>query len=214
MKHKITIIALATLLFLFAHPLKAAITMNDIVRVFPDIDGNSIEDNVIDGASNFLSSYSNALMASNSESSSSYNNEENHTTSLNQIETAKEVLIKSKLAYENALELGRKSEYIFFFQDKLKNFNYQRCIQELALDQNLADEVVYFLRAGNVLGLYKKNIENIDEILNTLEFIQEQLKANTPASESVYSKLYRQYHYAGLFGNYSTLLGGKALEGE
>jgi len=210
---KMTVLGIITILIFFIINLSSIVVVNDHNKAFPEPDSGTIEDNVIDGASDFLSSYSKTLLAlSGSDATTSKSS--SHLNSLEQINSALEKIWAARLKYLNALEIALKSTYLEKQQTQLKSFDYSMIIERLQLDEGIASKVIQFLKSGDIIGVYRSNIKNIDEVVIMLQYIKEVLQNGFQPSEEDIAHLFTIYSNTMLFGNYSTILANYAFESE
>jgi hypothetical protein len=187
------------------------IVMNDINCSFNEgPEKILLEDNVILGATHFLNSKSNAdLLLMEYEKSG--RQEFNFTLALEYVEKAIAELEISKEKYVKATEIGERLGYIETKQSWFKEFNYDTFIVENNLNREIAGIVKGYLIKGDVLGVYRHNLDNIDGILTTLSSIRDQVKIGKKPDISIFWNLLQQYSEATLFGNYSTVIGRQIL---
>ena len=190
--------------------LNGAISLNDIVPVYPEPEASEIENYIIDGAALFLSSYSDALLILQEYEISS-RGALNTTAALINSASALKKLRESRVNYSKALEIADKINYVDFYKNKLKIYSYESVMSEDNLNAVIADEVISFLKEGDVKGLYRRNLEKIDKTIKTLEDIYSNLNGGNIPKVSVFWNLLQRYGEAALFGNYSTLLAKRAF---
>jgi hypothetical protein len=131
--------------------------------------------------------------------------------SLNHVETAISKLEAAQENYNKALNMALTTEYAQDRIDQLKSFNYGKYCSDNKLNNPIMEEVKQYLSKGDVIGLYRKNIENVAAILSNLYKIRESLKGGSRPDLSIYSDLIRLYSTTLLFGNYSTSCGQKVF---
>lgn len=126
------------------------------------------------------------------------------TTALSELEI-------SMGSHTDALEIAVKSIQAESEKAKLSIFKSDSFIESEALNREVAEEVSAFFKKGNEIGIYKRNIEKINELIGILEEIKADLPNNVVPDVSVMWKLYQKYSLCSLFGNYSTILGKRAF---
>jgi hypothetical protein len=204
-------IFLIIIILAFALSMHALLCLNDLNCIFSDSPEKSlIEDNVILGATHFLNSKSNAdLLLMEYEKSG--RQEFNFTLALEYVEKAIAELESSKEKYVKAAEIGERLGYIETRQTWFKEFSYDTFIVENNFNQEIAGVVKNYLMKGDILGVYRHNINNIDGLLNVLYSIREKLKANIKPEISAFWFLLERYAENALFGNYASRLGRHIL---
>ncbi len=205
---KKSIVSYFLILILFVY-LNAYMHLNNTDECFSETEKGEISNLLIEGAAEYISSYSEALLLLREYElyglgSFSISN------ALLKTESALEKLEKSRKKYSDALSIGEKAGYKSICLNKLIYYNYDKYIDDFKLNKLIADEVKYYLSRGDVIGLYKKNIEKIDEIIEILKDIHSTLSSNTIPEISVFWKLLQKYTEHILFGNYSTILSRNA----
>lgn len=195
---------MSIILFQVIH-LVGAICLNDIAEVYPDGKSSEIEAYIIDGAEKFLSSYSDSLLLMKEYEISS-NSSFNSTMALLRTESALKKLEESRSSYAKALEMAENVPYVKAFKDKLESFNYEKYINDEGLNTGLANEVTKFLNVGDVKGLYIRNLERIDKIIEILSRIKSSLNEGRIPIVNTLWYLLQNYSETALFGNYSTIL--------
>ncbi len=183
---------------------------NDTDSVFPENDRGSISDLLVTGAAGFIDSNCEALLLLREYEISS-NSSFSITNALLRTENALNKLEESKKSFTDALNLGETCGYVKTFRDMLIDFNYDACILEEKLNSEIANSVAHYLKKGDVLGMYRKNIENIDELIDILKDIQGTLKNNAKPDITVFWRLLQKFSISKLFGNYATVLSIKAF---
>lgn len=185
---------------------EACVYVNDWEEVFTKPAKVAIGDEVVMGSANFFQSYSAAMLVLY-EREIAEKDFFDAEKSLNYVETAISKLEAARNYYNNALNLALATDYAQDRIDQLKSFDYSKFCSENNLNIPIMEEVKQYLSKGDVIGLYKKNIENVTAILSNLYKIRESLKGGTRPDLSTYSDLIRTYSTTVLFGNYSTACG-------
>lgn len=208
---KIKIGLLFALISSFVLNLNAVIAMNDLECIFSENPEKSlIKDNVISGAIGFLlsKSYSDLILM---EYEKSAKETFNYPAVLDHLDKTISALEGSKESYIKAKEIGERLGYMENKISWFKGFNYDEFISTNKLNNDIALKVKSYLSKSDVIGLYQENINNITDILNTLYYIKSNVSSNVKPDISVMWKLLHQYSEALLWGNYSTMMGGKIL---
>jgi hypothetical protein len=202
-------IFVCVLCFTFTH-LHPAIYLNDTDPVFHSPARGEISNLIIDGAEKFLDSYSEALLILR-EYEISEKASLNFNIALQRTESALEKLEDSRKQYARSIAIGEKEKYVDTFRDKLMAFNYEQCEKGKSFNATIVQEVTGFLKDGDVLGLYKKNLEKIDGIISVLKDIKDKLNNNIKPDVSVFWTLLQKYSETVMFGNCATVLSSKSF---
>lgn len=190
----------------------SVISLNDHEKVFPEPEQSEIGNLVIGGASDFLSSYSDALKLF-SDYEVSTNKAFNAVNAHSYAYSAMEKINAARKKYQDALGICNRLNYVKSNHDKLVNFDYNSVIESKNLNSIIAARAVTFLKEGNVIGTYQKNLDNLDEIVSILQLIIDELKVDTKPDVSIFWDLLHKYQSALMFGNYSTILANYAFNG-
>ena len=190
------------------------LTHNDIVPVFADDGGQKsqeIETNVINGASLFLRSQSQALLLLNEYELSGLQ-PFNSKNALEYVVNAIKLLEGAWTRYMNAGAIGKNLGYYPARINGFKTFDYDGFILENNLNKEIAKKVQGYLSQGDIIGIYQQTADDIAAILTTLNAIKEHLKIGVKPGISLFWKLFQQYAESSLFGNYTTLMARTVLD--
>lgn len=204
--------SIAVLCLGLAGPLPAIISINDHIPTFPPPYDGKIENLVIAGSAAFLGSYSDAMAMLRVV-------EEGAAAPLNGVAlqeytaSALKKLEESRAHYAESIALAEKAGYMEVNRRKLQEFRYERTAAEWKMLAECAETARQYLQAGDVLGTYRHNLANIDGLLQRLQVILAQLRADGKPELSQYWQLLQGYAEAALFGNYSTILARQAFAG-
>lgn len=201
---KKTILFLVMVVLVFIGSLYPLAVFNDIVPAFPESERGIIEDNVIEGATNYLVAKSHiALIVAEYEKSAKQSLD--YESALSYTDKAIDELEVSLKYYNSGIELGKRAGYVTPIIEKFKKFDYQSLTISKKLNESEMARVKGYFSIGNILGAYQQNVENISGILITLKQIREDLAVNkTPGIQLIW-QLLQQESSATLFGNYCTL---------
>lgn len=199
---------LITILIFCVFNVYGVICLNDVNCVFQESDEKSvIEDNIVEGSALFLQSKSYVdliLMEYEKSEKQPYN-----ITLVNEyVGKAIVELEASIVKYKTAKEIGEKLGYDNAKIESFRNFNYDEYIAANELNVVIASNVELYLSKCDVIGLYGKNIENLEDILRTLNTINQ---CNSKPGVKVLWNLLHRYANGTLFGNYSTMIGRQIL---
>lgn len=197
-------------IFLCTLSTKPFVVMNDIVPVFTADSRDIIESAVIEGATHFLQakSYSDLLLL---EYEKSGKQEIDYSAVLGYAEKAIGELEKAKEAYLESLESATRAGYVNDALLKFKVFDYSAFQSEKGLNNDLMSTVKSHLSTGDVLGVYRENVDNIAAILSTLQFIKGKIEMDAAPDISLYWQLLQRFSYAALYGNYCTMTAAEVL---
>lgn len=165
---------------------------------------------MIEGAGRFLDSYGEAMLLLR-EYEESGNAAFDFTEAASKAEAALQKLADSRTAYAEALNAAEKLEYLEYYKNKLLQFDYDACITRKSLKTSIAEEVKGFLQVSDVIGLYRRNIERIDDIISVLKRICEDLEKGVKSDVTLYWEVLQKYSETALFGNYATVLSREAF---
>lgn len=187
------------------------VVMNDVVPVFPERDRDKIESAVIEGAIHFLQAkaYSDLLLQ---EYEKSARQEINYAAALDYVEKAMAELEAAKKEYQESIAAGKLAGYVAEKVQRFKVFDYDKFSTQMDLNKDLMALVKSYLSAGNILGAYQENVNNIGKILATLETIKEKIEVNITPDISLFWHLLQQFSQAALFGNYCTATAAAILQ--
>lgn len=158
-----------------------------------------------DGASNFLQSYWNILMLLN-ESELSSTKGFDLAIARRVVDTAVIKLKTSRGKYSQALLLMKQTTYSPTFIQGLKDFDYDRFVEERHLNAYTMQSVSTYLSKGDVIGVYEKAIEDMNALQAKLAIIQYFIHCKeVPGLESLRA-LYQNYSGFMDFGYYCSLV--------
>jgi len=191
----------------------AVFTMNDIVDGFGNGDGKNqaIEEYVVAGAKSFIESHQNFL-AVIQEFEINSSQDVNIPLSFTYTETALKQLQNSRYRYIKALEIAEQAGYNLAMIEKFMVFDYDGYISKYGLNKEIAGIAKSYLRKGDLLGIYRKNIDNLDIIINTLITIRDSMKAGEKPGIGILWDCIQQYSATFLFGNYATRFSVKIIK--
>ena len=193
-------------------PNYAALAFNDIVGGFGNGDGKNqqIEEYVVAGAKSFIESNKNTLALIN-EFEVNPSQATDISAAFTFTENALRQLQDSRSHYSKAKELAEQAGYNMTMITKFKAFDYDGYIDKYGLNKEIAKIAESYLKAGNLLGIYQKNINNLDAIIITLTSIRDTLKSGEPPKIRILWDCIHQYASAFLLGNYATRLSVKII---
>ncbi|NIM11670.1 MAG: hypothetical protein GTO45_06220 [Candidatus Aminicenantes bacterium] len=165
-----------------------------------DIDINAI---IVNGAKNFLKSYSDTLSFLNHVESG-----ENDYENLQGIVASSiESMEKAKSSYYDLKNLAASIPYDYTLIEKLKSFDYQTFFKNNpGLNPAVFQNVEVFLKSGDVKGAFDNMYERAAEIFNKLKVIKESTDIAALPKISELWRLNQMYSNALLFGQYITQL--------
>ncbi len=187
------------------------VVMNDIVPVFPEKDRDKIESAVIEGAVHFLQakSYSDLLLQ---EYEKSGKQAIDYAAALDYAAKAIAELEAAKKEYRESMAAANLAGYVAEEVQRFKVFDYDSFSTQKDLNKEIMTLVKSYLAAGNIIGAYQENMNNIGKILATLETIKEKIEVNITPDISLFWQLLQQFSQAALFGNYCTAAAAAILQ--
>jgi len=217
-RKKATAVFLLLFILSASQYLSGALCLNDFEKVFPSTesaDGSnySLKNSMIDASALFLQSFASAnmVLGEGELADKGFFNIDNSLSFAN--ETIQK-LEQARYKYNEAYKTAKTLNYVNAKIDQLKRFDYTKFAENSKLNPAIMNSVSGYLSSGDVVGLYKKNIDNIDSILIVLNAIKAKLEAGTQPDVTEYWDLLRKYSENLLFGNYATSAAREAFEAE
>lgn len=202
---------LTAAIFLFSCLAHAFVTLNDVYCAFTEgSEKPIIEENIVEGAKYFLQSQSTVSLILYEYEKSAQSPLE-YTNCLEHVEKAIKELNTSKEKYTNAADIGKRIGYIQQKVGWFKAFDYEIFVSVNKLNNEVAGKVKNYLYNCDIVGLYQRNNQYIEEILETLILIKSDLLESKRPDVKLIWKLLQQYSETALFGNYATIMGGSIL---
>lgn len=163
----------------------------------------------VNAASNFLQSNADALLFLNEVEISEINGF-NLVRSRELIDSAIEKLEKARVNYEGMVVIvdgpGVPPCDKLVADGKLLTFDYDGLVAQEGLNKEIMSLVASYLVKGDIAGVYKKVLADVDVILADLNTMRDMLKKEVqPGLASCWTLLHR-YSDTILFGNYVTLV--------
>ena len=216
--NKASAVFLLLMIFSASQYLSGSLCLNDFEKVFPSAesaDGSnySLKNSMIDASTLFLQSFASAnmVLGEGELADKGFFNIDNSLSFTN--ETIQK-LEQARYKYNEAYKTAKTLNYVTAKIDQLKRFDYSKFAENSKLNPAIMNSVSGYLLAGDVVGLYKKNIDNIDSILIVLNAIKTKLEAGTQPDVTEYWDLLRKYSENLLFGNYATSAAREAFGAE
>jgi len=208
----IKIISIIASIAVLSTPNYALMALNDIVEGFGNGDGKNqaIEEYVVAGAKNFIESNKNALALIN-EFEINPSQAADISAALTCTENALRQLPESRSHYAKAKELGEQAGYNMTIIPNFKAFDYDEYIDKYGLNKEIAEIAKFYFKKGDLLGIYQKNIDNLDATIITLTRIRDTLKTGESPPIRILWDCIQQYANAALFGNYTTRISVKII---
>lgn len=175
----------------------------------PPIDGEKenagvINSLIVDGAANFLDSYSYFLRLLK-ESEISPGQMDNQKAS-ELIDSLAPYLEASKENYAAAFSLMKGLSINPDKLQALETFDYAGLAAKRRLHSDSMSQVAAFLVKGDVKGIYGKIIDDLDRISKGIKAVREDIKNNISPGIEDLRALYQQYSDLMQFGYYSSLV--------
>lgn len=183
---------------------------NDIIDAFYG-DGKEIEINIVKGSQYYLTAaaYTHQMLAEVEKSSLETLNS---ATTLKLVNKIKVDLDLSLSFYHKALVAAENAQYNENKIELFTLFNYDNYIAETGLNENIAKKVQEYLVKGDIIGIYKQNIQNIEELRTAIISMQSQLNKGITPDITLSWNIYQKIAETSLFGNYSTIMAKSILK--
>jgi hypothetical protein len=160
---------------------------------------------IIDGAANFLQSYSNILLLLN-ESELSPTMGFDFSIAGSYVDTAIRKLKVSREKYALALWEMKQTTFSSLIIQKLIDFDYDKLVEERDLNPCTMKQVSVYLSKGDVSGLYERAVKDLDALLMKLTTVQAYIRKNVVPEIEDLRALYQQYSGFMQSGYYSSLI--------
>lgn len=131
--------------------------------------------------------------------------------SLDHLEKAISELEIAKTKYAETIKIGVRIGYNEKKSSMFKSFDYDSYVDFSHFNGEVSQKVKGYLSNFNIIGIYQKCLDDINEILVTQSIILEQLKAGKRPNLSDIWKIMQQYSETSLFGNYASVMGRTVL---
>ncbi|MFC2155490.1 hypothetical protein ACFLRB_03235 [Acidobacteriota bacterium] len=167
----------------------------------PGNKSNSMRSYVISGAGHFLQSYSSMLTFLNKIERSELDGL-NYAEIQSDLDSAIEYMTEVKTAYA---EITREADMSTYNQEviaKLLIFDYTAYEKANSLNHGIFTDVAFYLKKGDVKGIYHKLLSDIEGILNILAIIKEKVDVNVFPGVSDLHRMNQYYSQSLLFGQY------------
>lgn len=200
-RHGVTlVIVVATVAYL-----NAFVVFNDIPPAFNSRSTQAMESMTIEGTSSFLKSNADVFLLLN-EVEIGYPDNLNFANALALTESAIGKLEEARAQYQEIIAVSQGSTYVDSRIKSLRQFNYAQFALQNNLNSEVMKSVQKYLAQGDIVGLYIKNIANMNNILRLLTEIKVQLGEGTTPPISNFWSLLQQYSDSILLGNYATIV--------
>ncbi|MCP5052153.1 MAG: hypothetical protein GY940_33610 [bacterium] len=199
-----TILMMAVLVGVVVY-MNAFVVYNDIPPAFDSPANGAMETMTIEGTSFFLKSNADVFLLLN-EVEVGYPDHLNFTNAQTLTDSAITKLETAREKYLEIITVGSGTAYVSAMMDRLTTFDYKGFTQDRELNGEIMTKLQVYLVKGDIMGLYEKNIENIDRILQLLYGIHTQLTEGAYPSIDSFWSLLQQYSDAILLGNYASMV--------
>lgn len=167
--------------------------------------GSSSDDFIVEGASDFLQSYSQILLFLN-ESELSSKTGFNFSKAGAIADTALIKLIEAKKNYSGYLQCLEQTVISKEYIDCLIVFDYNALVEKRNLAPCVMDKVVFFLKKGDVKGLFYEYVNRMEELRVILEIVAGSIKNSIIPDIEILRSLYQKYSELMTMGYYSSLV--------
>ena len=163
---------------------------------------SSIETYIIDGAGNYLKSYSDVLILLNYIETTAPGNLD-HAELQAVVASALANLNSAKSAYTQLIAMAEATPYNLEVLEKLKFFDYESFMENNGLIPVVFKDVEKFLKKGDITGTFKKSSASFDMLVSILKTIEADIAlGNMPDINSLWN-LNQEYAKELLFGQYT-----------
>jgi hypothetical protein len=204
-KHLLKTALTLTMLIGVAVYVNAFVAYNDIPPIFETNKSAAMETLTVSGTSFFLKSNADVFLLLN-EVEVGYPNNLNFSQALSYVDSAIYKLDMAKNKYLLIIKQGENIHYVSKMVDRLQTFDYTGFATNRNLNNDVMTRVQGYLANGDIIGLYRKNIANIDTILILLNEIRYMLTTGVHPDMNKFWSLLQQYSDAILLGNYATVV--------
>jgi len=169
------------------------------------IDKSDQNDLIIEGTSMFLQSNSDVLLLLN-EVEIAEIKAFDFDYAFKLTESAIYKLEKAKILYTDVIDFGKVGCDGKGDAEKFAKFDYDSFAEKNHLNKEIMAEVSELLKKGDVIAVYEKSINDINEILLTLNQIKKGISMKQKPDIKLFWSLLQQYNILALYGNYATLV--------
>jgi hypothetical protein len=167
----------------------------------PNTDKTRLETCINEGATNFIGAYSHFLLFLQNVEASELNKAD-YESLQSSLDKAIEKMEKAREIYA---ELVKKTESIPYNEsaiEKVKKFNYERFRERNHLKKEIFDKVKGFLINGDIRGIYKEVLSQINSMTRDAKVIRTKLKTQKSILASEVWHLNQLYSDSMFFGQY------------
>ena len=184
--------------------LNAFISWNYTPSVFDSTEPQALEELTVEGTSFFLQSNADVFLLLN-EVEVGYGKNFDFAYALELTDSAIRKLENARVKYVQIITRTEYSGQERQMVKRLKAFDYNLLSESHRLNRQVMSELKSYLEVGDINGLYAKNIENIDGILERLNNIRSLLSEGKQPAVSSFWSLLQHYSNAILLGNYASM---------
>lgn len=171
----------------------------------PNPGDEKANDSIIDGAADFLHSYSQVLLLLK-ESEKSLKSGFNFSSAQSVLAIAIEKLTSSKDNYALVVNQMKKTSFNKTALQKLLGFDFEKLIEQRKLHPDIMNKVAFYLSKGDILGLYEKMVTDLGDMLDSLTVINNFTRENIPPDIEDLRALFQNYSDFMLMGYYTSLV--------
>lgn len=106
-------------------------------------------------------------------------------------------------AYDKLIREAELTPYNETVQTALKTFNYDALVYSYGLNRLIFADVKYFLKNGDITGMFKKAHSDFSHILKLLQIARGEMAFYRQPGADVYREINERYSTASLFGSYA-----------
>ncbi len=191
--------------------LMGVIAANDIYCSFNDVpEKGQIEENVVQGCTNFLKSKAAFYMLL-----VEYEKSCNQPADIQKMnEYLEETIASLEVSvdfYIRARDIGQRIGLNPQKLDWFRTYNYNMLVANQHLKPDMSMKVRQYLSKGDILGVYNQNIFNINDLLVELTGMRLKLAKKIKPDVTAMWRILEKYTDTLLFGTYSTRIGKAVL---
>lgn len=169
-------------------------------------EGCKSSEGVVDGASNFLQSYSHFFLLLN-ESELSTKSGFDFKKAETAVGLSIEKIVESKKYFSIYVEcLENNTQIAAESKNEFVSFDYSSIVEKRNLNPYIMEQVSSYLSQGDIHGLFFNCTTNMEEIINLLAIVNESIKKSEIPDIEVLRTLHQKYTELMNIGYYSSLV--------
>jgi hypothetical protein len=157
---------------------------------------------VIEGGGYFLNAYSDILLLLNKIELSDLKGID-YEELQRIVDNAVSSMTNARAAYSSLVEVAGATSYNPDSIQKLKNFDYDGFQQENGLNSIIFNDLVFYLKRGDVRGFYARLLTHIDNLLQRTNLIKSVIDTERFPNIRDLWQLNKEFSYSLMFGQYA-----------